>query len=171
MAREDNSGKERVTLPREQLPLAGVGRVGAPKGAALPGSLPWLCASCRRQRRGEDSIAQNTVKGSFLKAFFLSSEGTVPNHGSNPRNLVLCRAVKSLCLEKRVRKVPVCWTCTVMVMQQNHLERIQVPVSCGPFLQPLVLPWILCSSSEELQAGATPWDFAVFAELRTSLEL
>lgn len=48
-----------------------------------------------------------------------------------------------------------------VVLQQNHLEMIQVPVCCGPLLQPLVLPQILCSSSEELQAGAPPWYFAV----------
>lgn len=40
VVRGNNSDKERMTLPREQLPLAGVGRVGAPKNAALPEGLP-----------------------------------------------------------------------------------------------------------------------------------
>lgn len=71
---------------------------------ACPGSVPPA------GDRGEEKAAllRPRLKAVSLKAFFLSSEGTGPNHGSSPCNLVLCRAVKSLCLEKCVRKVHVC---------------------------------------------------------------
>lgn len=43
-----------------------------------------------------------------------------------------------------------------VVLQQKHLEMIQVHVCCGPLLQLLVLPWVLCSSSEEYRQQLHP---------------
>lgn len=71
---------------------------------ACPDSLP----PAGDRAGGNAALLRPHLKAASLKAFFLSSECTGPNHGSSPCNLVLCRAVKCLCLEKRVREVPVC---------------------------------------------------------------
>lgn len=57
--------QERITLPREQLLLAGAGRLGAPKGAGSPKRL--ALALCLLQRRGARQHCSVS-----LKAFFLS---------------------------------------------------------------------------------------------------
>lgn len=97
------------------------GRVGAPKGAGSPKRLALALCFLQAQSRetkegGKTALLRPHLNAVSLKAFFHSSEGTGPNHGSSPHNLVLGWAVNSLCLEKSVSKVSVCWTYTVMVM-------------------------------------------------------
>ena len=97
----------------EQVLLAGTGRRRAPKAAGSPERLaPGLCLPRAQGReteeRGKTALLRPHLNAVSFKAFFLSSEGTGQNCGSNQHNVMLCTTVNSLGLEKSVRQVCLC---------------------------------------------------------------
>lgn len=70
------------------------GKVGAPKGAGSPKRLAlalcFLQAQIRETKEGgKTALLRPHLNAVSLKELFHSSEGTGPNHGSSPHNLVL----------------------------------------------------------------------------------
>lgn len=121
------------------------------------GSVPPVGTGEGGEGVGEDSTAQTTFECNFFEGIFPQFRRCWIQY-----NFGLCMMVNSLCLGKSIRKVCLCLQharvqrCDV-VLRQNHLEVIKVTMCRGCLLQPLVLPWIFCSSLEELQAGAVPF--------------
>lgn len=101
-----------------------------------PGSVP----PAGDRGGGKTALLRTPLNAASLEAFFLSSEGTGPNHGSNPHNLVLCRAVK-VCAWRRVWGRCLCvehvqwWWCGPAAESSGNDPGVLC--SLGPALDPL----------------------------------